>query len=80
MYCSRKWLNKNKKPSTGSVVAYYGLSDWSEKEVAFFEISDCHCKVRLHKTTNDSMGDFIFKLNRLAEEAKKFALYLEDKE
>lgn len=77
MYSSRKWLNGENAPSTGATVAYEGKADWSEKNVQFFEISDCHGKIRLHRTDNDTIGDFIRKLRVLSQEAEAFANYLE---
>jgi hypothetical protein len=78
MYNSRVWLNKAGKPSTGSIVAYEGESDWSENTVQFFEIADCHGKVRLHKTDNDTITDYCQKLRILVNEAEKFATHLEN--
>lgn len=76
MYNSRVWLNEQGKSSTGSIVAYEGKSDWSEEIALFFEIADCHGKVRIHKTDKDSVVDFCQKLMILADEANQFADYL----
>ena len=77
MYNSRLWLNEKGKSSTGSIVAYEGPSDWSDENIIFLEISDCHEKVRLHKANNDSKKEFCNKLRIIAEEAERFARYLE---
>ena len=76
-YIKRKWLNRKGSASTGSAVAYAGPSPWNKKEDSiFFEVSDCHCSVRLHKTTEDSMQDFIKKIRNLAKTANDFADFL----
>jgi hypothetical protein len=77
-YINRKWLNKKGSPSTGTVVAYAGPSPWNPKKETsiFFEVSDCHCSARLHKTTEDNMSDFIYKLRKLAKTANDFADHL----
>jgi len=78
-YSKRKWLNHNDSPLTSSVVAYHGISQWTEdKDITFFEVSDCINKIRLHKTNIDSMSDFIKKLRILSTEANKFANWLEN--
>ena len=78
MYKSSVWLNENDKSSTGSVVCYEGLADWSDKYVHFIEISDCHCKIRLHKTDNDTKEDFCNKLRILSNEILDFLNHIEN--
>lgn len=78
IYNDRQWLNSDKSPSTGSVVAYDGPSNWDEGErTVFFEVSDCHVKARLHKSKLDTTDDFISKMRKLAEAANRFADHLE---
>jgi len=77
MYNKRTWLNDIDKPSTGSMVSYHGQSDWSEKDICFIELADCHSKIRLHKTDNDTMQEFCRKLRTIANDAELFAKYLE---
>jgi thymidylate synthase len=54
------------------------VSAWNPKKETsiFFEVSDCHCSARLHKTTEDNMSDFIYKLRKLAKTANDFADHL----
>jgi hypothetical protein len=82
MYSKRVWLNKDGSPSTGSVVAFYGETTWrKEKDVStFLEVADCHDKIRLHRTHDDSMEDFVKKLRLLATTANDFATFLESEE
>ena len=81
-YCKRTWLNNNESSSTGACVAFHGKAKWQnhkeEETVTFFEVSDCHCKARLHKIASDSMNQFIDKLRLLSSEAAKFADFLEN--
>lgn len=76
-YNSRVWLNGLDSSSTGSIVTYTGQSDWSERDISYIEIADCHGKVRLHKTDTDTMDEFVHKLRTIADEASKFADHLE---
>lgn len=77
-YNDRKWLNPDNRPSTGTVVAYHGPSPWDPDDIStFFEVSDCHYKVRLHPTNLDSLADFAKKLRILENTAKQFADYLD---
>jgi len=79
-YCERIWLNSVTSASTGSAVAWHGETTYGNKksEIAtFFEVADCHCKVRLHKISIENMDEFINKIKLLAETASKFAGFLE---
>ena len=76
----RIWLNKEGSASTGTAVAFSGVVKWksdSEKTITFLEISDCHCKVKLHKTYSDSNEDFIEKMRKLSQLASNFADFLQ---
>ena len=80
-YQKRVWLNDDESASTGSVVAFHGKANYSKDEnemATFLEVSDCHCKARLHKTRGDSMADFTHKLRRLAHVINAFATHLEE--
>ncbi len=78
-YSKRQWLNKKGSPSTGAVAAYHGQSPWERKGeyYSYFEVSDCHNSIRLHKTEIDSQRDFIRKIRKLSLAAKEFADFLE---
>lgn len=80
-FCKRTWLNADTSASTGSVVAWHGETSFREKEpseiITFFEVSDCHCKARLHKTPADTMAQFVSKMRLLAKNANEFAEYLD---
>ncbi len=82
-YQKRIWLNDDSSSFTGSVVAYHGRSEWGDKKsanITFFEVADCHNKIRLHNTDRDKKDkDFIIKLRKLANVANDFADFLEDK-
>ena len=80
MYNKRTWLN-TESDSTGSVVAFDGtvtdLDTGREYTQRFLEISDCRNKVRLHKTSDDSDGDFLRKMKLLKSEIEQFIKHLE---
>ncbi len=79
-YSRRKWLNPEGHPSTGSVVAYHGESSWCSEgkpeKITMLEISDCHCKVRLHRTEIDTMDSFIDKMVTLRNVVDEFITHL----
>ena len=81
-YSKRVWLNKNDSPSTGSVVAYHGPKRFNGDEepvlIAFLEVSDCHSKARLHVSPDDTMFEFIEKMELLRATITDFVLYLKD--
>lgn len=79
-YSKRVWLNKNDSPSTGSVVAYRGPRRFNGDEepvkVAFLEVSDCHSKARLHVSPDDTMQEFVEKMELLRDTVSDFIDYL----
>jgi len=81
MYNKRTWLNKDNSPSTGNVVAFEGDVLWRGEKIqsAFLSISDCNDIVRLHKTDEDTMEDFINKMTVLRNEIDLFIEYLKYK-
>lgn len=77
-YVVREWLNGDTSPSTGSVVAYDGPSNWDDERSTFFEVADCHVKARLHLSKHDTPSAFAAKMRKLADVALKFADHLEE--
>lgn len=79
MYNKRTWLNKEASPSTGNIVAFDGEVSWRGEKIRapFLEISDCNVSVRLHKTDDDTIGDFIDKMKLLKNEIELFINHLE---
>jgi len=84
MYNKRTWLNSEKSDSTSSVVAFDGeVTDldtgkkWPHK---FLEIADCHHKIRIHLTSDDTDMDFLYKMKVLRAEIDEFIAYLENVE
>lgn len=78
-YSNRVWLNPDGHPSTGAVVAYHGASPWNDgglDTVTMLEISDCRYKVRLHRGENDSLEEFITKLEVLRDVIGDFVTHL----
>lgn len=68
-YTSRTFLGKEGTASTSNVVFYSGPPAWKsdnpEQHVQFVSISDCHQSVRLHRTDQESMEDWLNKLRVL---------------
>ena len=77
-YNSRKWLNNEKSRSTGSVVCFDGMTEFSGglDRDSFIEIADCGGKARLHKGSDDSSAEFIHKLTLLRYEIDRFIDHL----
>lgn len=80
----RIWLNPDSSASTGSAVAYHGKAWWKPKDTVdtamFFEVSDCHGKVRLHKTDHETNKEFTDKLRTLASLACELADHIDSQE
>lgn len=76
---SEKWLNPTDSPSTGSIVCYDGIVDYSDgpDRCTFIEVSDCHGKIRLHKTHTDTTKEFLDKLKAIKKELTVFISHLE---
>jgi hypothetical protein len=82
-YNRRTWLNKENSPSNGNVVAFDGMrKDYDGKEYRSTNLSigDCHEWVRLHKTEDDTMDDFIDKMELLKNEIQLFIEHLKNKQ
>lgn len=79
VYNSRAWLNKGSSPSTGNVVAFDGNTTWKGDvhRQTFLSISDCSISIRLHPTDDDTIADFVDKLNILKREIEAFIDHLE---
>lgn len=77
IYCSRKFLNPNSTSATSSCICYHGPSYIKpEQTELFFELSDCHEKVILHKPNSQSLQAFIKKLSIVKTELSDFIDYL----
>ena len=80
-YNHRIWLNSENSRSTGSIVCFDGETDFSDGigRDLFIEIADCHGKVRLHKSSDDSVSEFIQKLSAMRNEIDFFINHLKTK-
>lgn len=78
-YNKRTWLNKESSPLTGNVICFDGYTTWHGEKMrnTFLQISDCSWSIRLHKTEDDSITDFIDKLKLLNSEISSFITHLE---
>jgi hypothetical protein len=81
MYIKKVFLAGGNCPSTSTVVCYEGPPSWIDKErpdfkEKFFEVSNCHNKIRLHQTDLETDEDFILKLVKLKDELHSFIMYL----
>ena len=79
-YSGRKWLNPKNSRSTGSIVCFDGMTEFCEglDRDSFIEIADCRGKVKLHKSSDDSSEEFIYKLTLLRDEIDRFIDHLID--
>lgn len=79
-YSTRTWLNREDSPSTGSVVCYDGEFESQDNiyRNLFLEVTDCHGSIRLHKSKEDSVEDFVEKMKLLRTEIDKFIEQLEN--
>ncbi len=79
-YNKRTWLNRQDSPSTGNVVAYDGYYyckyDNEVKRRMFLSVSDCNNSIRLHKTDDDTVEDFIKKMELLRDNISEFIEHL----
>ena len=82
MYNRRIWLNKEDSPSTGNLVCFDGNTTWHGEifRNTFLQISDCSWSVRLHKTEDNDITDFIDKMELLRDEIDLFISYLKKNE
>ena len=74
-YSKRVWLNPNHKDSTSSIVCFNGMVKDFEGKLypsTFVEIADCHHKIHLHQTSDDTREEFITKLQLLRDELNLF--------
>lgn len=81
-YNKRTWLNNKYSDSTSSVVAFDGevtdLDTENKYPQRFLEIADCHHKIRIHLTSDDTSEDFLNKIKLLKNEIGEFVSYLEN--
>lgn len=77
-YNRRIWLNSENSRSTGSMVCFDGNTEFSDgpDRDTFIEIADCRTKVRLHKSSDDSVSDFIKKLSVMRNGIDSFINHL----
>lgn len=77
-YKRSTWLNSDNSRSTGSMVCFDGKTEFSDGvgRDSFIEFADCHNKVRLHKTDDDSVTEFILKLTTMRNEIDTFIHHL----
>lgn len=79
-YNTRTWLNPLDSPSCGSIVCYDGIYNPDGDEPfrnMFVAVSDCYQIARLHKTSDDSIEDFLQKLKDMRESLDKFIHHVE---
>ena len=77
-YNKRKWLNRPESYSSSNIVTFDGKVNWGGEIVrsTFLQISNCDRTVKFYKTDNDSMSDFINKLELIDIEVQAFIKHL----
>lgn len=78
-YNRRIWLNPESSRSTGSLVCFDGKTEFSDgiERDSFIEIADCRGKVRIHKSSDDSVTEFVQKLSAMRNEIDSFINHLQ---
>lgn len=78
LYNSRKWLNKKKSSSTGSIVCYYGPDAWDKTRLDMFvEVASCTSTARLHPTTTEDVSTYKKKIKTLRDELTAYLKFLD---
>ena len=77
-YNKRVWLNPKSSYSTGNLVTFDGDVTYNNNTVrsTFLHIADCKIIVKLYKTDNDTMLDFINKLQIIESTISEFKSHL----
>ena len=77
-YNKRTWLNKEESYSTSNIVTFDGRVTFNNKTIrsTFLHISDCKEIIKLYKTDNDTMQDFIDKLTIISKTINEFKNHL----
>ena len=82
----REWLNPDDSSSTGSVVTYDGIWKYEENgekkedETLFMEFASCHDKCRIHKTSQDTVENYIEKVRKLYNHIGEYLHHLENRQ
>jgi hypothetical protein len=79
MYSKKVWLNPEESISTGSVVAFDGIVkaySGDQYRATFLQVADCSVSARLVKSPDDTIEDFIAKMEKLQGEIGSFITYL----
>ena len=80
MYSRRVWIDEDPSPSTRSVMAYHGpvkYEPWKGDETTtFLKISTCHNQVHIHRTYDETMPQYVEKLELLRDVIDDFIKHL----
>lgn len=80
----REWLNDLESPSTGTIAVFDGEVQWCSEESpgrrVWVEVSDCHCKVRVHKSYEQTTQQFCDKVRKMRDVLNGFIDHLEESE
>lgn len=81
-YNDKEWLTPIGISSTPSVVSFCGLTLYRKDEDLYkeylIEISSCHDKVRLHKTGNQTVKDWVAQTELLYNHIGRYLEFLND--
>lgn len=78
-YKKEVWLNRKTSSSTGSVVVFDGIDkNWEGKDFRniFLQVNDCNRSITIHPTENDSIVQYVAKLNKLEDVIREFKEHL----
>lgn len=79
-WCKKEFLTDSPEPSTSSVVSFCGEMQWGKSDkpepLSFLEISDCHEKVRLHRTYEMTIAEWTAQVKRLRDHINEYLDFL----
>lgn len=77
-FCERQFLAELGHYSTSSAVTFSGKVRYDETLYLehYIEISDCKDKVKLHKTHDETVTEYVEKLTRLQQQLGRFIDFL----
>jgi len=77
-YNKRVWLNRPESYSSSNVFSFDGDVNWNGKMArsTFIQISNCDHTIKFYKTDNDTMDDFIKKIEKLESVISEFKDHL----
>lgn len=84
MYSKRIWIDEDPSPSTRAVMAYHGPIKYEpgreDETTTFLKISTCHNQVHFHRTYDETIPQYVEKLELLRDAINNFIEHLKEEE